>query len=84
MVFVGDHFMINFFPFHFFGLALNDPVPDLDTLLSEYREGEPGELLFPRAQFLVGARHWQRANNPHFRDRASFRRSPAGPSGVLP
>ena len=29
-------------------------------------------LVFPKAQFLVSERAWERALNPHFRDRASF------------
>ncbi len=41
-------------------------------LLSEFREGHEPELLFPRARFLVGARAWRRALDPHPRDRASF------------
>lgn len=41
-------------------------------LLSTYEEGKSPELLFPNAQYLVGKRHWERANKPHFRDRASF------------
>ncbi|WP_295957529.1 MBL fold metallo-hydrolase [uncultured Xanthomonas sp.] len=41
-------------------------------LLAAYREGAAPELLFPNAQFLVGAAHWQRALHPHPRDRASF------------
>jgi len=41
-------------------------------LLTEYREGAEPELLFPRAQFLVGEDHWSRAQSPHPRDRASF------------
>jgi glyoxylase-like metal-dependent hydrolase (beta-lactamase superfamily II) len=41
-------------------------------LLSAWREGEPPSLLFPKATFLVGAEHWQRARDPHPRDRASF------------
>lgn len=41
-------------------------------LLSEWREGVEPELLFPNAQYIVGKAHWQRAQNPHFRDRASF------------
>ena len=41
-------------------------------LLAAWREGEPARLLFPNATFLVGARHWQRALDPHPRDRASF------------
>ncbi len=30
------------------------------------------ELLFPKAQFVVGREHWERACKPHSRDRASF------------
>jgi len=41
-------------------------------LLAAWAEGEPARLLFPNARFLVGAAHWQRARNPHPRDRASF------------
>jgi len=41
-------------------------------LLAPWAEGEPARLLFPNARFLVGAAHWQRARNPHPRDRASF------------
>lgn len=41
-------------------------------LLREYREGEPHELLFPNAVFLTSRPHWERACNPHARDRASF------------
>ena len=41
-------------------------------LLSEWQEGRESELLFPNARFVVGKEHWDRANNPHFRDRASF------------
>ena len=41
-------------------------------LLSAHREGEPAELLFPNAQFVVGREAWQRAKDPHPRDRASF------------
>ncbi len=41
-------------------------------LLSSWREDAPLSLRFPKAQFLVGAEHWQRAINPHPRDRASF------------
>ncbi|WP_442113577.1 MBL fold metallo-hydrolase [Pseudomonas sp. NUPR-001] len=35
-------------------------------------DGELPRLLFPRARYLVGARHWHRANNPHPRDRRLF------------
>ncbi len=41
-------------------------------LLAPWQDGEPPRLLFPNATFLVGARHWQRALDPHPRDRASF------------
>lgn len=41
-------------------------------LLAEWAEGEAPRLLFPNATFVVGARHWQRALQPHPRDRASF------------
>jgi glyoxylase-like metal-dependent hydrolase (beta-lactamase superfamily II) len=41
-------------------------------LLAVYREGEPPELLFPNARFVVGRRAWERACAPHPRDRASF------------
>lgn len=41
-------------------------------LLSEYVEGQDSHLLFPNAQYIVGEQHWQRAKNPHPRDRASF------------
>lgn len=41
-------------------------------LLAAWEEGKPPQLLFPHAQFLVGAHHWQRAMKPHSRDRASF------------
>ena len=41
-------------------------------LLAPWSEGRAPELLFPNATFLVGATHWQRAVQPHPRDRASF------------
>ena len=41
-------------------------------LLAPWREGRPPELAFPRAQFVIGARAWERAQTPHPRDRASF------------
>jgi glyoxylase-like metal-dependent hydrolase (beta-lactamase superfamily II) len=41
-------------------------------LLGEYSEGREPELLFPNAQFVIGEQAWQRACNPHPRDRASF------------
>jgi len=39
-------------------------------LLSSY--GEPLRLLFPKALYLVGKQHWDRAKNPHIREKASF------------
>ncbi len=41
-------------------------------LLAAWQEGQPVSLLFPRARYVVGAAHWQRALQPHPRDRASF------------
>ena len=41
-------------------------------LLAPWQEGQPPALLFPKATFVVGAAHWQRARAPHPRDRASF------------
>ena len=41
-------------------------------LLAPWAEGRAAELLFPNATYVVGAQHWQRARNPHPRDRASF------------
>lgn len=41
-------------------------------LLTPYDDERPPELLFPNATYLVGRRAWERANAPHFRDRASF------------
>ncbi len=41
-------------------------------LLAPWREGQSLQLLFPNARFVVGQNHWQRANHPHPRDRASF------------
>ena len=41
-------------------------------LLTAWEEDTPPELLFPNAKFLVGQKHWERANNPHSRDKASF------------
>ena len=41
-------------------------------LLAPWAEGNPMELLFPNATYVVGAQHWQRALHPHPRDRASF------------
>lgn len=41
-------------------------------LLAAWQDGQPARLLFPHAQYLTGRRQWQRARNPHPRDRASF------------
>lgn len=41
-------------------------------LLAAWDEGRPASLLFPNARYLVGAEHWERARDPHPRDRASF------------
>lgn len=41
-------------------------------LLSEWQENQEPKLLFPNAKILVGKEAWNRAYNPHYRDRASF------------
>lgn len=41
-------------------------------LLAPWTEGRAPELLFPNATFLVSAACWDRARDPHPRDRASF------------
>lgn len=41
-------------------------------LFAPWEEGEPLRLLFPNATFVVSAACWDRARNPHPRDRASF------------
>jgi len=41
-------------------------------LLAAWKEGEDARLLFPSARFITGRRQWQRANNPHTRDKASY------------
>ena len=41
-------------------------------LLAAWEDGQPLQLLFPNARFVVGAEHWRRALKPHPRDRASF------------
>jgi len=40
-------------------------------ILSSYGDGET-RLLFPNAKFYVGKDHWNRAINPHPRDKTSF------------
>jgi glyoxylase-like metal-dependent hydrolase (beta-lactamase superfamily II) len=41
-------------------------------LLAGWQDGEPARLLFPNATYIVGEECWQRAQDPHPRDRASF------------
>ncbi|HZX76265.1 MBL fold metallo-hydrolase [Lysobacter sp.] len=41
-------------------------------LLAPWSEGEAPKLLFPNAAYIVGRRHYERALEPHPRDRASF------------
>ncbi|MEO7251979.1 MAG: MBL fold metallo-hydrolase [Arenimonas sp.] len=41
-------------------------------LLSAWKEGQALSLLFPNATYVVSAACWDRARNPHPRDRASF------------
>lgn len=41
-------------------------------LLPAFGSPTMGELVFPHAKIVVGARAWQRALHPHPRDRASF------------
>ena len=41
-------------------------------LLAAWEDHAPPRLLFPNATFVVGREHWQRARDPHPRDRASF------------
>ena len=41
-------------------------------LLSAYEHGRDLRLLFPKAQFIVGRQAYERAINPHPRDKASF------------
>lgn len=41
-------------------------------LLSPYQEGEPARLVFEQASYVVGKVAWERARDPHPRDRASF------------
>ena len=40
--------------------------------LTAWQDGVAPALAFPRAHWIVGAAHWQRALHPHARDRASF------------
>jgi glyoxylase-like metal-dependent hydrolase (beta-lactamase superfamily II) len=41
-------------------------------LLAPFRAGAAPELLFPRAQFVLGTTAFERAERPHLRDRASY------------
>lgn len=41
-------------------------------MLTSWQADTKPELVFNKAQYLVGSDHWQRAINPHPRDRASF------------
>ena len=41
-------------------------------LLAPFRAGAKAELLFPRAEFVVGSTAFERAVHPHLRDRASY------------
>lgn len=41
-------------------------------LLTPWREDEALRLLFPNARYIASEKHWQRALQPHPRDRASF------------
>lgn len=42
-------------------------------LLPAFRDGgEKGDLLFPKARYVIGKEAWQRAQHPHPRDQASF------------
>ncbi|HMB42462.1 MAG TPA: MBL fold metallo-hydrolase, partial [Luteimonas sp.] len=41
-------------------------------LLAQWQEGRQPELLFPNATYIVSEACWDRAVNPHPRDRASF------------
>jgi glyoxylase-like metal-dependent hydrolase (beta-lactamase superfamily II) len=41
-------------------------------VLAPWAEGEAPTLAFPNATYVVGREHWERAVQPHPRDRASF------------
>ncbi len=41
-------------------------------LLAAWQEGQPPQLLFPNARYIVGRASFERACAPHARDRASF------------
>ncbi|MDA7088135.1 MBL fold metallo-hydrolase [Pseudomonas sp. SA3-5] len=41
-------------------------------LLAAWEQDQPPRLLFPNARYVTGKRQWQRACQPHARDRASY------------
>jgi glyoxylase-like metal-dependent hydrolase (beta-lactamase superfamily II) len=41
-------------------------------VLAKWEQGQPPRLVFPKTSYVVGRAHWQRALQPHPRDRASF------------
>jgi glyoxylase-like metal-dependent hydrolase (beta-lactamase superfamily II) len=41
-------------------------------LLTPYKDGAPLALVFPHARYVVSRPAWERAKNPHARDKASF------------
>ena len=41
-------------------------------LLAAWEKDQPARLLFPNARYVTGQRQWQRACQPHARDRASY------------
>lgn len=41
-------------------------------VLAKWLEGAAPSLVFPNASYIVGREHWERAQHPHPRDRASF------------
>ena len=41
-------------------------------LLTPYKHGAPLALVFPHARYVVSRPAWERAKNPHARDKASF------------
>ncbi len=41
-------------------------------MLTSWQENKAPELVFNNAEYLIGSDHWNRAINPHPRDRASF------------
>ena len=47
-------------------------APLSDELNERVREGEMPRLLFRKARYLAGGRHWKRARHPHPRDRDLF------------